>query len=110
MPTLNPLRSSRLVFTGLISACLALSCGGKDGSEVNGGNGDGNGNGTGANGPAGGLDVDGATDANGNGIDDTTEITREAACAKGTTAADAIPAVVELVVDTSGSMNWVPGS
>ena len=85
MPTLNPLRSSSLVFTGLISACLALSCGGKDGSEVNGGNGSGDGNGTGANGPAGGLDVDGATDANGDGVDDTIVLTPESACASGTT-------------------------
>jgi hypothetical protein len=39
-----------------------------------------------------------------------TTITKDQACADSSAAADAIPAVVEMVVDTSGSMNWAPGT
>jgi hypothetical protein len=39
-----------------------------------------------------------------------TMISPDAACATGQGAADAIPAVVEMVIDISGSMNWVAGT
>lgn len=107
MSTLHPLRSSSLVLTGLLSAALVLSCGSDGGSEVDGGTGNGNGSGSTGNGQPGNLDVDGNGD--GQTIDETV-LTPESACAMGTTGAAAIPAVVQLVVDTSLSMNWAPGS
>lgn len=86
--------------TGLVAAC-----GGSDGSNVSGNN---------TGGPdvgAGGkvaLDP-GATGAT-TGMTDEQPITPADACADGTGTADAIPAVVQMVVDTSGSMDWVPGT
>lgn len=109
MPTLKPLRISTLVLSALLTAGLVVACGGDGGSEVDKGNGTGK-PGTGTNEQPGLDGLDGSTDPNGDGIDDTTEITPDSACGMGTTGAAAIPAVVQLVVDTSGSMNWVPGS
>jgi hypothetical protein len=87
----------------VLAGFLVTACGGSDGSEVDGSNGNGTGNvggngqpnlGNGGNGPG----------SNGSGA--TTAITPGSECAKGTAAADAIPAVVQMVIDTSGSMNW----
>jgi len=95
-----------VVALALGGACLAFACGGKDdGSNVdtNGSSGSGArssgdqpdlGNGPGSSGTNGGV----------------TTITPDQACAQGSAAADAIPAVVQMVVDTSGSMDWVPGT
>src|SRR5262245_47411060 len=81
------------------AALLAVSCGGTAGSSVSGGTGSGNGtgsptqpdlgNGTGAGGPGGSM-----------------PISRNDACVQSSAAADAVPAVVQMVVDTSGSMEW----
>lgn len=91
----------------LITLCttgLVAACGGSDGSSVSGGN----------NpvdvGQGGKVALDpGATGAT-NGMTDEQPISPGDACADGTGTADAIPAVVQMVVDTSGSMDWVPGT
>jgi hypothetical protein len=90
----------------LVAAFVVAACGGKDGSNVNGGDGNtaaGPNNGTGdqpnlATGGSGSLG--GGT----GGAGTVTPITPDAACATGSGAADAIPAVVEMVIDISGSM------
>ena len=98
------LRRSLSVVVPACAAVLAISCGGSDGSNVNGSNGNGGPTGT------GGTVILG-TGANGNlpgtgGSSSSTPITRDAACADGTGVGDAIPAVVEMVIDISGSMDW----
>jgi hypothetical protein len=111
MPTLKSLRSSTLVVSALLAPCLVVSCGGQDASEVDGGNGTGKpGSGTNQQPGLSGVGAAGPGDVDGDGIDDSVQITPESACAQGTTGAAAIPAVVQLVVDTSLSMNWAPGS
>jgi len=96
-------RRSLSVAIPALTAALAISCGGSEGSNVNGGNGNGGPNGTGGT-------VTLGTGANGNlpgtGGNGVTTITRDAACADGSGVADAIPAVVQMVVDISGSMDW----
>jgi hypothetical protein len=96
-------RSSLSVAIPALAAAVAISCGGSDTSTVNGGDGNGEPNGT-----AGTFIL--GTGANGNlpgsGGSSATPITRDAACADGTGVGDAIPAVVEMVIDISGSMDW----
>jgi hypothetical protein len=83
----------------LAATLVAAACGGADGSNVDGG--DGSGNGTGI-GDQPNLNTGGSSGNGGPGS--VTTITKDAACATGTGTADAIPAVVEMVVDISGSM------
>lgn len=106
MLSLTIRRSSLVAFITFSAASLVAACGGSEGSNVSGGNG----NGTGNNGAGAQPTLDpNATGmgANGNGV---TTITPDEACAEGSATADAIPAVVQMVVDTSGSMDWVPGT
>jgi hypothetical protein len=86
-----------------LTAALAFSCGGSDTSTVKGG--DGNGGPDGAGGTIN-LDTGGNGNLPGSGGGSATPITRDAACADGTGVGDAIPAVVEMVIDISGSMDW----
>ncbi len=98
-------RRSLFVAIPALAASLAVSCGGEDTSTVNGGKGS-----AGRNGTAGTLSL--GTDGSGNPVGSggsatgVTTITRDAACADGSGTADAIPAVVEMVIDISGSMDW----
>lgn len=89
----------------LLAGLLVAACGDGEGSEVDGGNGSGATNGTGATsnqpGPLGGSGPGGGNGSGGSGT-----VTPGSECAKGTAAADAIPAVVQMVVDISGSMEW----
>jgi hypothetical protein len=87
----------------VFAALLVGACGGSDGSEVDGGNGNGNGNGTGATGSAPPPSLGGGVGGPGTGGG---TISAGSECAKGTAAAEAIPAVVQMVVDISGSMEW----
>jgi hypothetical protein len=100
-------RHSLFIAVPALAAVLVVSCGGGDTSNVEGGPG------SGANtGKAGSISIGTAgngTLPNGTGGGVTT-ITKDQACADSSAAADAIPAVVEMVVDTSGSMNWAPGT
>jgi hypothetical protein len=89
----------------LLAGLLTAACGGSDGSEVNGNNGNGTGN-AGGNGQPNLGNGGSAPGSNDNGTGATTAITPGSECAKGTAAADAIPAVVQMVIDTSGSMRW----
>lgn len=87
---------SAFVFLGLVAA----GCGGKDGSEVNGGNGDGKG----ASASGGSLNLD----PNGNGLGATnsgTVIDPDAACAKGTASANLAGVNMFVMFDRSSSMN-----
>jgi hypothetical protein len=95
---------------------LAAACSGSaDGSTVNGGTGASTaGASTGAgnqpslgdpNNPNGNGGSGGGT---GNG--GVTVINKGSECASSSGTADAVPAVVQMVVDVSGSMNWAPGS
>ena len=102
MMLISTVRRSLFVAIPALAASLAVSCGGGDTSTVNGGKGN-NGNGTGSGGTIS-IGMDGnLPGTSGSGV---TTITRDAACADGTGTADAIPAVVEMVVDISGSMDW----
>jgi hypothetical protein len=101
----NVRQSMSAAIPGVFAAFLALSCGGSEGSAVDGGNGA---NGSGATG-GNGQPVLGGSGTNGpgtGGTNGTTPIDPDAACATGTATADAIPAVVQMVVDISGSMEW----
>lgn len=101
MMLIPTLRRGLFVAIPALAASLAVSCGGSDTSTVNGGDGNkGSGNGTGGTLSIGGGTLPGSS---GNGV---TTITRDAACADGTGTADAIPAVVQMVIDISGSMDW----
>jgi len=94
----------------VFAAALAVAgCGGSDTSTIDGGNGTGASNNNGA-GAQPNLNTGGNGNLTGNGNSGgVTTITRDAACADGTGTADAIPAVVEMVIDISGSMNERPG-
>lgn len=100
-------RHSLFVAVPALAAALVVACGGGDDtSNVNGGPGSGSNTGKGGSvmiGTAG----NGTLPGSGGGV---TTITKDRACADSSAAADAIPAVVEMVVDTSGSMNWAPGT
>ncbi|MES1184264.1 MAG: VWA domain-containing protein [Myxococcales bacterium] len=79
---------------------VAAGCGGKDGSEVNGGNGDGKG----ASSSGGSLNLD----PSGNGLGATnsgTVIDPDAACAKGTASANLAGVNMFVMFDRSTSMN-----
>src|SRR6188768_342990 len=100
-------RHSLFVAVPALAAVLVVSCGGGDTSNVEGGPGSGANTGKGGSisiGTAGNGTLPTGT---GGGV---TTITKDQACADSSAAADAIPAVVEMVVDTSGSMNWAPGT
>ncbi len=94
-----------------MAALLAVACGGSaDGSNVNGGNGaEGSTTGSG-NQPSLGdpNNPNGNGGSSGNG--GVTVITPGSECASSSGTADAVPAVVQMVVDISGSMNWAPGT
>ena len=81
----------------LAAALVAAACGGADGSSVDGGTGASALTGDQPNLNTGGSSQNGAPGS-------VTTITKDAACATGTGTADAIPAVVEMVIDISGSM------
>lgn len=105
------LRRSLFVALPVLAAIFAVACGGKeDGSSVNGGPGNGDQNNNVGNQP-GSLDNP-TGNGSGGGINsgEIVMVTPGSECAKGSAAADAIPAVVEMVIDVSGSMNWAPGT
>ncbi|MDF3069109.1 MAG: hypothetical protein K0R38_4710 [Polyangiaceae bacterium] len=109
---ISTLRRSQLVaLSTAFSALLAVACGGsEEGSNVSGGPGSGQGNNTGSgNQPS--LDPNnpnGSGGSSGNG--GVTVITPGSECASSSGTADAVPAVVQMVIDISGSMNWAPGT
>lgn len=89
---------------------LAVACSDKaDGSEVGGGNGTAGSTSTG-NQP----NLEDPTNPNGSGGSGSnggvTVITPGSECASSSGTADAVPAVVQMVVDISGSMDWAPGT
>ena len=96
-----------VAFSSALPALMLGGCGGGDTSTVDGANGSGA-NGTGATGN--GPDLSGSGNGPGGPGGPVTMISPDAACATGSGAADAIPAVVEMVIDISGSMNWAPGT
>lgn len=103
MPIPNVRLSLAVALPAALSAVLAISCGGSDGSEVEGGN-NGTGNSTNGSGAQPSL---GGGNGNGNGNGGTgavTTITPGSECAKGSAVANAIPAVVQMVIDISQSM------
>jgi hypothetical protein len=92
----------------VVAALTVVACGGSDTSTIDGKNGTGaSNNGAGAQ-PNLNTGGNGNLPGNGSGGGVST-ITRDAACADGTGTADAIPAVVEMVIDISGSMRERPG-
>ena len=92
-------------FPAVLAATLvAVACGGSDGSNVDGGDGTGAGTNTGS-GAQPNLSGGSSSMPGGPGGGTVTPISPDAACATGSGAADAIPAVVEMVIDISGSMN-----
>src|SRR6478752_3668391 len=98
MPISHPRCSFSLAVPAAFAALLAISCGGSEGSNVNGGDGSNTpNNGTGAGPTLGDNPGTG-------GIGTVTTITPGSECAKGSAAANAIPAVVEMVIDISQSM------
>lgn len=99
MPIIDHRSRLALALPAAFSALLAISCGGSDGSNVNGGNG----NGTGNNGTGAQPDLGNVGSGAGSGGPVMT-ITPGSECAKGSAAANAIPAVVEMVIDISQSM------
>ncbi len=101
---MNSRSSLGAVVPSLLSAFLLLACGGgEDGSEVDN-NGSGGSTSRGGNGQP---DLGGAgPGTGGRSGPGTPPLTPDAACATGTATADAIPAVVQMVVDISGSMDW----
>lgn len=104
-------RSHFVALSTAFSALLAVACGGsEEGSNVSGGPGSGQGNNTGSgNQPS--LDPNnpnGSGGSSGNG--GVTVITPGSECASSSGTADAVPAVVQMVIDISGSMNWAPGT
>jgi hypothetical protein len=109
IPTIR--RSLLLAVPTVFAALLAAACSGNpDGSNVNGGNGTSGGpTGTG-NQP----DLGDPDDPNGSGGTSggggVTVITPGSECASSSGTADAVPAVVQMVIDISGSMNWAPGT
>jgi hypothetical protein len=104
IPTLR--RSLMFALSTTVTTLLAAACGGgEDGSNVTPGNGSPPGsNGVGSQ-PM--LDPNGTGASGGNG--GVTVITPGSECASSSGTADAVPAVVQMVVDISGSMNWAPG-
>ncbi|MES1184792.1 MAG: vWA domain-containing protein [Myxococcales bacterium] len=100
------IRQSLFVAVPALTAVLAVSCGGSDTSNVNGGPGSGANTGKGGS-ISIGTGGNGTLPGTGGGV---MTITKDQACADSSAAADAIPAVVEMVVDTSGSMDWAPGT
>jgi hypothetical protein len=92
----------------MISALSAGACGGnEDGSNVEAGSGD-DADGKGDTVDQPDLGGDGSGLNGGSGTKAPT-VTRGSECVSDSSSADAIPAVVQLVVDTSGSMEWAPG-
>jgi len=89
---------SAFVLLGLV----ASGCGGKDGSEVDGGNGKGAGSTTG---PGGGLNLGGSTGLPGTGTGTGTTVDPNAACAKGTASANLAGVNMFVMFDRSSSMN-----
>jgi len=99
---MRPISCSLSAF--VILGFLASACGGKDGSEVNGGNGS-NGNGASS---TGGLNLgNGANNGlgGGNGVGNGTVIDPMSACAKGTAAAALAGVNMIVMFDRSTSMN-----
>src|SRR3954470_23754436 len=102
MPIANTRPSLFAAIPAVLAATLvAVACGGSTDSTVDGGNGNGSDNGSGV-GAQPNLSPGGPSGNGGPGS--VTTISPDAACATGTGTADAIPAVVEMVVDISGSM------
>src|SRR5688572_3486596 len=100
-PNMLKARSRSSLFIGLPVVAAALSlvgCSGKDGSEVEGGNG-GSSNGTGGTGQPNLGNGGNGIGNNGSGAGMNAPITPGSECAKGSAAADAIPAVVQMVID-----------
>jgi hypothetical protein len=102
MPITNVRFSSASALATALAVALAVSCGGSDGSSVNGGKGTASSTGTqpdlGNLGSGSGSGSPGAV----------TTITPGSECAKGSGVANAIPAVVEMVIDISQSMTLAP--
>lgn len=109
IPTLR--RSLLVAFPVAFSALLAVSCGGNDdGSNVNPGNGTSTGNAGSATKLPDLTPSGGSNGSNGGSNGGVTVITPGSECASSSGTADAIPAVVQMVVDISGSMTWAPGT
>jgi von Willebrand factor type A domain len=101
--TFSTVRRSFFVAIPALAAALAISCGGSDTSNVTGGDG------TGASNTGTGGSINLNTSGNGSlqsSGGSVMTIGRDAACADGSGVGDAIPAVVEMVIDISGSMLW----
>jgi hypothetical protein len=107
----NVRRSVFVALPAVLAALVAISCGGSDTSNVNGGSGTPDGTATGSSGgPNLGNGTGGPGTAGTGSGGGVMTITPNQACATSSATADAIPAVVEMVIDISGSMNWVPGT
>jgi hypothetical protein len=109
MLILNVRRSLMVACPAVLAAFVAVACGGTDTSNVSGSNGQGNGTNTGT-GDQPNLGGSSSLPGNGNGSGGIVTITPDQACADSSATADAIPAVVQMVVDTSGSMDWAAGT
>lgn len=101
MPIPNARFSLALALPAALSMLLAISCSGSDGSNVDGGNGNGTGNNGNGNQPDLGNPGGGTS---GGPLGGVTMITPGSECAKGSGVANAIPAVVQMVIDVSTSM------
>lgn len=109
IPTLR--RSLLVALPTALSALLAVACGGSaEGSNVSGGTGAQGAMPGSGNGPSLG-DPNNPNGGGGNGSNGgVTVITPGSECASSSGTADAVPAVVQMVIDISGSMNWAPGT
>jgi hypothetical protein len=104
IPTLR--RSLLVAFPTAFAALLAVSCGNGEASGVSMGNG----TGTGDDGSGTPPDLNDPNGSGGGSNGGVTVITPGSECASSSGTADAIPAVVQMVVDISGSMSWAPGT
>lgn len=109
IPTLR--RSLLVAVPTAFAALLTAACGGSsESSNVDGGNGaqgstTGSGNQPNLGDP---NNPNGSGGSSGNG--GVTVITPGSECASSSGTADAVPAVVQMVIDISGSMEWAPGT
>lgn len=112
IPTLR--RSLLVAVPTAFAALLAVACSGKtDGSSVSGGDGSsggpvGAGNQPDLGNPGDPTETGGTFSGGGGG--GVTVITPGSECASSSGTADAVPAVVQMVIDISGSMDWAPGT
>lgn len=96
------------VLGALFGAWLAISCDSEKGSRITPGGGGAQSGGGEGSGKAGSLQFAGSQNE-GNTGGASQGVSREDACASSSDLTEALPPVVQLVVDTSGSMAWPPG-